>query len=124
MSTEALNDVQYKHEDSSYSYYFYKISTHFYIQHISILLLMCDTLFVGGLKPRGNCNPVRTWFHSQPKIGAEIQLLPGNVFNPQPVKQRGEKDKHLQTGKSVTETASLPHAEEENLLRQLLVEES
>lgn len=128
MSAEQMNDVQYKHEDifilflQNLNTFLYTIYFHFVVDVWNIHTE--HNLFVGGLKPRGNCNPVRTWFHSQPKIGAEIQLLPGNVFNPQPVKQRGEKDKHLQTGKSVTETASLPHAEEENLLRQLLVEES
>lgn len=81
-------------------------------------------MFFGGLKSREDGNPIWTRFHSQTKIGAEIQLLPWNIFNPQPMEQRGEKDEHLQTCKSITKTSSLPHAEDENLLRQLLVEES
>lgn len=78
----------------------------------------------GCLKSRGDVDPVWTWFHSKAKISAEIQLLPWNIFDLQPVEQCSQKDKHLQTCKSITETASLPHAEDENLLCQLLVEES
>lgn len=62
------------------------------------------------------------WLHSQTKISAEIQLLPWNILDPQPMEQRGEKDKHLQTCKSITKTTSLPHAKDENLFRQLLIE--
>lgn len=76
------------------------------------------------LKPRGDSYTVWAWFHCQTKVGAEIQLLPWNVFNSQPVEQRGEKHKHFQAGKSITKTASLAHAKDENLLCQLLVEES
>lgn len=65
-----------------------------------------------GLKPCRDGNLVWTRFHSQSKISAEIQLLPWNLFNPQPVEQHGEKDKHLQTCKSITKTAPLPHAED------------
>lgn len=81
-------------------------------------------LFFGRLKSRRDGYPVWTRFHSQTKISAEVQLLPWNIVNLQTLEQRGEKDEHLQTCKSITETASLPHAEDENLLCQALVEES
>lgn len=80
-----------------------------------------SNVFFRGLKSWGDCNPVWTWFHRQTKISAEVKLLPRYIFNPQPMEQHGQKDKHLQTCKSVTKTASLPHAKDENLLCQFLV---
>lgn len=83
-----------------------------------------QSMFCGGLKSWSDSNVVWTWFHSETKVGAEIQILPCNIFNPQPMEQCGEKDKHLQTCKSIAQTSSLPHAEDENLLCQLFVEDS
>lgn len=68
--------------------------------------------FFEGLKPCRDCNLVRTWFHSQSKVSAEIQLQPWNLLDPQPVEQRGEKDEHLQSCKSITKAAPLPHAKD------------
>lgn len=77
--------------------------------------------FSRALNSGGDGNPVGAWFHSQAKISAEVQLLLGYIFNPSPMEQRRQEDKHLQTGKSVPETASLSHSKDENLLRQFLV---
>lgn len=74
-----------------------------------------------ALKSWGDGDPVWTWFHSQPKISAEVELLLGCVFDPSPMEQRRQKDKHLQTRKSVTKTTSLSHSKDENLLRQFLI---
>lgn len=83
--------------------------------------LKASNVFSRVLKSRGDGNPVWTGFHSQTKISAEVELLLGYVFNPSPMEQRRQKDKHLQTCESVAKTASLSHTKDENLLRQFLV---
>lgn len=134
-----MNKWHYRYWGKNMHFWFFWVNCHFKVSQIrwliiTIIVRTCVVifqnihrehhLFFGGLKSWRDGYPVWTRFHSQTKICAEVQLLPWNAVNLQPVEQRGEKDKHLQTCKSVTETASLPHAEDENLLRQLLVEES
>jgi len=74
------------------------------------------------LEPGGEADEVRPWLHGQTELGSEVQLLAGDVLDAQAVEQRRQEHKHLQPGEAVSKATPLPHAEDEDLLRQLFVE--